>query len=185
MSTIDKALPNVVENSVTTPSDEEVALAEEKVLESQGGEGVDIQENEDGSVDVNFEPNKINQEGTDSHFDNLADLLPEDILGRLGSELFTNYMNYKSSRKEWEDSYVKGLDLLGFKYEDRTQPFEGASGVTHPVLGEAVTQFQAQAYKELLPAKGPVHTQIMGVDQQTKRRPSYQSKKFHELSAHE
>ena len=69
-------------------------------------------------------------------------------------------MNYKSSRKEWEDSYVKGLDLLGFKYEDRTQPFDGASGVTHPVLGEAVTQFQAQAYKELLPAKGPVHTQI-------------------------
>ena len=72
-------------------------------------------------------------------------------------------MNYKSSRKEWEDGYIKGLDLLGFKYEERTQPFQGASGVTHPVLGEAVTQFQAQAYKELLPAKGPVHTQIMGV----------------------
>jgi hypothetical protein len=92
MSTIDKALPNVVENSVTTPSDEEVALAEEQVAESQGGEGVDIQENEDGSVDVNFEPNKINQPGTDSHFDNLADILPEDILGRLGSELFTNLL---------------------------------------------------------------------------------------------
>ena len=163
MSTIDKALPNVVENSVTTPSDEEVALAEEKVIESQGGEGVDIQENDDGSVDVNFEPNKINQEGTDSHFDNLADILPEDILGRLGSELFNNYMNYKSSRKEWEDSYVKGLDLLGFKYEDRTQPFDGASGVTHPVLGEAVTQFQAQAYKELLPSTGPVKAAIVGV----------------------
>ena len=79
MSTIDKALPNVVETSVTTPSEEEVALAEEKVAESQGGEGVDIQENEDGSVDVNFEPNKINQEGTDTHFDNLADILPDDI----------------------------------------------------------------------------------------------------------
>ena len=160
MSTIDKALPNVVETKVTTPSEEEVALAEEKVAESQGGEGVDVQENEDGSVDINFEPNKVNQPDTDSHFDNLADLLPEDILGQLGSDLFNNYMNYKSSRKEWEDSYVKGLDLLGFKYEDRTQPFAGASGVTHPVLGEAVTQFQAQAYKELLPAKGPVHTQI-------------------------
>ena len=147
MSTIDKALPNVVETSVTTPSEEEVALAEEKVAESQGGEGVDIQENEDGSVDINFEPNKINLEGTDTHFDNLADILPEDILGRLGSELFTNYMNYKSSRKEWEDSYVKGLDLLGFKYEDRTQPFDGASGVTHPVLGEAVTQFQHKLTK--------------------------------------
>ncbi len=178
MSTIDKALPNVVENSVTTPSDEEVALAEEKVLESQGGEGVDIQENEDGSVDVNFEPNKINQAGTESHFDNLADILPEDILGRLGSELFTNYMNYKSSRKEWEDSYVKGLDLLGFKYEDRTEPFDGASGVTHPVLGEAVTQFQAQAYKELLPAKGPVHTQIMGVINRQKEDQAIRVKNF-------
>ena len=178
MSTIDKALPNVVENSVTTPSDEEVALAEEKVIESQGGEGVDIQENEDGSVDVNFEPNKINQAGTESHFDNLADILPEDILGRLGSELFTNYMNYKSSRKEWEDSYVKGLDLLGFKYEDRTEPFDGASGVTHPVLGEAVTQFQAQAYKELLPAKGPVHTQIMGVINRQKEDQAIRVKNF-------
>jgi hypothetical protein len=178
MSTIDKALPNVVETSVTTPSEEEVALAEEKVAESQGGEGVDIQENEDGSVDVNFEPNKINLEGTDTHFDNLADILPEDILGRLGSELFTNYMNYKSSRKEWEDSYIKGLDLLGFKYEDRTQPFDGASGVTHPVLGEAVTQFQAQAYKELLPAKGPVHTQIMGVINRQKEDQASRVKNF-------
>ena len=136
---MDKALPNVVEQKVTTPSEEEVALAEQEVAESQGGEGVEVQENEDGSVDINFEPNKVNQPGTESHFDNLADLLPEDILGALGSELYGNYMNYKSSRKEWEDSYTKGLDLLGFKYEDRTQPFAGASGVTHPVLGEAVT----------------------------------------------
>ena len=87
-------------------------------------------------------------------------------------------MNYKSSRKEWEDSYVKGLDLLGFKYEDRTQPFEGASGVTHPVLGEAVTQFQAQAYKELLPAKGPVHTQIMGVINRQKEDQASRVKNF-------
>ena len=87
-------------------------------------------------------------------------------------------MNYKSSRKEWEDSYVKGLDLLGFKYEDRTQPFDGASGVTHPVLGEAVTQFQAQAYKELLPAKGPVHTQIMGVVNRQKEDQATRVKNF-------
>ena len=178
MSTIDKALPNVVENTVKTPSDEEVAIAEEKVLESQGGEGVDVQENEDGSVDINFEPNKVNQPNTDSHFDNLADLLPEDVLGELGSDLYNNYMNYKSSRKEWEDGYIKGLDLLGFKYEERTQPFQGASGVTHPVLGEAVTQFQAQAYKELLPAKGPVHTQIMGVVDRVKEDQAARVKNF-------
>ena len=178
MSTIDKALPNVVENTVKTPSDEEVAIAEEQVAESQGGEGVDVQENEDGSVDINFEPNKVNQPNTDSHFDNLADLLPEDVLGTLGSELYNNYMNYKSSRKEWEDGYIKGLDLLGFKYEDRTQPFQGASGVTHPVLGEAVTQFQAQAYKELLPAKGPVHTQIMGVVDRVKEDQAARVKNF-------
>ena len=178
MSTIDKALPNVVENTVKTPSDEEVAIAEEQVAESQGGEGVDVQENEDGSVDINFEPNKVNQPNTDSHFDNLADLLPEDVLGTLGSDLYNNYMNYKSSRKEWEDGYIKGLDLLGFKYEDRTQPFQGASGVTHPVLGEAVTQFQAQAYKELLPAKGPVHTQIMGVIDRVKEDQAARVKNF-------
>ena len=68
----------------------------------------------------------------------------------------------KNSRKEWEQSYTQGLDLLGFKYENRTEPFQGASGATHPVLAEAVTQFQAQAYKELLPAEGPVRTQIVG-----------------------
>ena len=87
MSIMDKALPNVVEQKVTTPSEQEVALAEEQVAESQGGAGVDVQQNEDGSVDINFEPNKVNQPDTESHFDNLADLLPEDILGRLGSDL--------------------------------------------------------------------------------------------------
>ena len=72
-------------------------------------------------------------------------------------------MDYKGSRKEWEQSYIQGLDLLGFKYENRTEPFQGASGATHPVMAEAVTQFQAQAYKELLPADGPVRTQVIGI----------------------
>ena len=72
-------------------------------------------------------------------------------------------MDYKTSRKDWEQGYIQGLDLLGFKYENRTEPFQGASGATHPVLAEAVTQFQAQAYKELLPADGPVRTQVIGV----------------------
>jgi hypothetical protein len=93
-------------------------------------------------------------------------------------------MQYKQSRKDWEDSYVKGLDLLGFKYENPTQPFQGASGATHPVLAEAVTQFQAQAYKELLPATGPVHTQVMGKPDRAERGAVCESKRFHELSAH-
>ena len=71
-------------------------------------------------------------------------------------------MDYKASRKDWEKGYTEGLDLLGFKYENRTEPFQGASGATHPVLAEAVTQFQAGAYKELLPSEGPIRTQIVG-----------------------
>ena len=98
-----------------------------------------------------------------NHFDNLAELLPDDILDPIGLELFQNYTDYKASRKDWEKSYTEGLDLLGFKYENRTEPFQGASGATHPVLAEAVTQFQAGAYKELLPADGPVRTQIVRV----------------------
>ena len=101
--------------------------------------------------------------GTEAHFDNLADLLPEDVLEPIGNEMVQNYMDYKSSRKDWERGYTEGLDLLGFKYENRTEPFQGASGATHPVLAEAVTQFQAQAYKELLPADGPVRTQVIGI----------------------
>ena len=100
------------------------------------------------------------------------------MLGALGSSLFESYENYKNSRKDWEDSYAKGLDLLGFKYENRTQPFQNASGVTHPVLGEAVTQFQAQAYKELLPANGPVHTQTMGDPNRQKEDQSVRVKDF-------
>ena len=108
----------------------------------------------------------------------LADLLPDEVLGDLASTLYENYMQYKQSRKDWEDSYVKGLDLLGFKYENPTQPFQGASGATHPVLAEAVTQFQAQAYKELLPATGPVHTQIMGKPDRAKEEQSVRVKDF-------
>ena len=80
--------------------------------------------------------------------------------------------------KDWEDCYRNGLDLLGFKYERRTEPFRGASGVTHPVLSEAVTQFQAQAYKELLPSDGPVRTQILGAQTPQKQDQSNRIKDF-------
>jgi hypothetical protein len=87
-------------------------------------------------------------------------------------------MDYKMSRKDWEQSYTEGLDLLGFKYENRTEPFQGASGATHPVLAEAVTQFQAMAYKELLPSDGPVRTQILGNPDPLKEQQSQRVRDF-------
>ena len=175
---MDKALPNV-ETELKTPSDEEVAISEQETAEAQvGPEDIDITQEEDGSATINFDPSAVNQPGGESHGDNLAELLPEDVLGKLGSELAENYQTYKSARKDWEDSYTKGLDLLGFKYENPTQPFQGASGATHPVLAEAVTQFQAQAYKELLPATGPVQTQVIGLINRQKEDQSVRVKEF-------
>ena len=178
MSTIDKSLPNV-EQEIKLPSEEEIVEASQDNIEEQvGPEDIQVEQDEDGGATITFDPEAVNQPGTNEHFDNLADLLPEDVLGRLGSELFENYMQYKASRKDWEDAYTKGLDLLGFKYENRSQPFTNASGATHPVLAEAVTQFQAHAYKELLPATGPVHTQIMGIPNRQKEDQSTRVKNF-------
>jgi len=158
MADIDKSLPNEVRTEVEIPAEE---VVEQEEIVEQGP--VEVTPEEDGGATLNFEPGAVNIAGTESHFDNLADILPDDILEPLGNEMVQNYMDYKTSRKDWEQSYIQGLDLLGFKYENRTEPFQGASGATHPVLAEAVTQFQAQAYKELLPAEGPVRTQVIGV----------------------
>ena len=156
---IDKALPNV-DPEVVLPEDQIVVTEEDKLSEVTP-EGAEVVMDEEGGATVDFDPN-VQPQGGMEHDANLAEELEDTTLGRLGSELNENYMQYKSSRKEWEDSYTKGLDLLGFKYVNPTQPFQGASGATHPVLAEAVTQFQAQAYKELLPAMGPVRTQVLG-----------------------
>ena len=179
MADIDKVLPNVEQN-ITVPSDVEIEEAElEKQQEvDEQGNPVEIQENEDGSVDINYDPAIASVEGTENHYDNLAEHLPDDVLGRLGSDIFQNYQDYKNSRKDWESSYKTGLDLLGFKYENRTEPFSGASGATHPVLAEAVTQFQALAYKELLPADGPVRTQILGLNTPEKTQQASRVKDF-------
>jgi len=161
MAEIDKGLPNT-RNKLEIPSEEELQdVAVQEPVEEKGP--IEVIPEEDGGVTLDYEPGSINVPGTESHFDNLAELLPDDVLEPIGNEMTQNYMDYKASRKEWEQSYVSGLDLLGFKYENRTEPFQGASGATHPVLAEAVTQFQAQAYKELLPADGPVRTQVIGV----------------------
>jgi len=176
MADIDKTLPNV-KTSIEVDPQEEIEIEQEKAIEAQDP-GVEVTPNEDGSVEVNFEPGKVNIEGTPNHFDNLAELLPDDILDPIGLELVADYKEYKTSRKDWEQSYIQGLDLLGFKYDNRTEPFQGASGATHPVLAEAVTQFQAGAYKELLPAEGPVRTQIVGKPDSAKEAQSERVKNY-------
>jgi hypothetical protein len=171
----DKALPNEVRKEINIPSIEDIQVELEQPVEKGP---VEVQENEDGSVDVNFDP-RLGSPGEDTgHFANLAELLPDDVLDPLGSKMYENYMDYKTSRKDWERTYTQGLELLGFNYDDRTEPFKGASGATHPVLAEAVTQFQALAYKELLPAEGPVRTQIIGMPTPDKEAQSQRVKQF-------
>ena len=174
MAEIDKSLPNQPEdiklediNEVETVSEEETPSTDE----------VEVITTEDGGAEVSFDPSAIEPQST-SHFQNLAEVLDDATLDPLGSKLTSDYMDYRSSRKDWEDTYRNGLDLLGFKYERRTEPFRGASGVTHPVLSEAVTQFQAQAYKELLPADGPVRTQILGLENPAKQDQANRVKDF-------
>ena len=176
MAEIDKSLPNV-RQTLNIPNPEEVAVAEQEVQQDVENP-VDVQQNEDGSVDINFDPMAMNPGQDQGHYSNLAELLPDDVLDRLGSKLHQDYSDYKTSRKDWERAYVSGLDLLGFNYDDRSEPFKGASGATHPVLAEAVTQFQALAYKELLPAEGPVRTQIIGLPTPDKEQQSQRVKNF-------
>ena len=174
----DKALPNEVRKEINIPSEEELQVEFEQETGTETKGPVEVQENEDGSVDINFDPSKVNVDGGENHFANLAEYLPDDVLDPLGSKMFENYADYKASRKDWERTYTQGLELLGFNYDDRTEPFKGASGATHPVLAEAVTQFQALAYKELLPASGPVRTQIIGMPTPDKEAQSMRVKEF-------
>ena len=173
MADIEKGLPTEVRTEIKVPG-EDIEVKEE--IQEKGP--IEVTPEEDGGATIDFEPGSINIPGTESHFDNLADLLPDDVLGPLGSELKADYMDYKMSRKDWEKSYTDGLDLLGFKYENRTEPFQGASGATHPVLAEAVTQFQATAYKELLPSDGPVRTQVLGDATPPKQQQAQRVKDF-------
>ena len=175
MADIDKSLPNEIRTELEVPGAGEEVQVQEEVTEKGP---VEVTPEEDGGATINFDPSAVNVPGTESHFDNLADILPEDVLDPLGSVLKENYMDYKMSRKDWEQSYMEGLDLLGFKYENRTEPFQGASGATHPVLAEAVTQFQAMAYKELLPSDGPVRTQIVGAINPQKEQQAQRVKDF-------
>jgi hypothetical protein len=175
MADIDKSLPNSIRTSVEIDGPE---VDVEETQEQQPEQPVEVTPMEDGGVELNFEPGKVNIPGTENHYDNLAELLPEDILDPIGLNMRSDYAEYKTSRKEWEQAYVEGLDLLGFKYNNRAEPFQGASGATHPVLAEAVTQFQAGAYKELLPSEGPVRSQILGKVDQAKEQQAQRVKDF-------
>ena len=123
---------------------------------------VEVSFGQDGSAVLDFMPDEMNVEAMIPFDANLAEYIDEGELGALSAQLLGDFEEDRMTRDEWEDAYVKGLDLLGFKYEDRDRPFPGASGVTHPLLAESVTQFQASAFKELLPAQGPVKTNIVG-----------------------
>ena len=177
-STIEKAIDALASAGVEVGENERATDVQVPEKSVNFEPDVDIQDLPDGGVDVNFDPNAPIDQSQIPFNANLSDFIEENDLQTLANKLIAAYESDKMSRKDWEDTYVKGLDMLGFKYETRTQPFEGAAGVVHPLLAESVTQFQAQAYKELLPPAGPVNTEIVGeitpeVEEQAKRVKDY------------
>lgn len=118
---------------------------------------ISIEFDDEGGVVVNIDEEK------DTEWDaNLAEVVPDDVLETISTDLMVLFEADQSSREDWEQMYAKGMELLGFKFEERTKPFKGASGVQHPMLTEAIIQFQSQALKEMMPAGGPVKTQVLG-----------------------
>ena len=145
------------------PIDGTVEAGEEQGLEVtiENPDSVSV-ETEDGGMIIDFDPQAEKQNAYAGFYENLAEYIDEDVLQGIGSDLCSAFDADKESRKEWEESYTKGLDQLGLKVEERTQPWDGACGVFHPMLSEAVIKFQSQAISEIFPAKGPVRTQIVG-----------------------
>ena len=143
-----------IEGTIEQEPEEELSIAIENP------ESVSI-ETEDGGVIIDFDPNAGQSE--ESEFDsNLVDFIDEQELDTLGIDLIESYTGDKESRTDWEETYTKGLDQLGLKFEDRTTPWAGACGVFHPMMSEAVIRFQSQAISEMFPAQGPVRTKIVG-----------------------
>ena len=153
---------------------------DDNVVSFEGmAEGMDIEmiPDEDGGVTIDFDPQDQRGDGDDFYM-NLAEEMPDRELSRIAGDLMSEFDSNKSGRQEWEDAYANGLELLGFSYEERSQPFRGASGVTHPLLAEAATQFQAQAFNELLPASGPVRTAVLGAETRDKEQQAIRVKQF-------
>jgi hypothetical protein len=145
---------------------------EEEIVTETVSEDTPLEIEVEGDEPVSLGP--VPTDTGDGFADNLAEVIPEESLAKISNELRSQFSVDQTSRKDWEQSYIKGLDLLGFKYQEVSEPFRGAASVSHPLLAEAVTQFQAGAYKELLPAGGPVKTTILGeatpeVEQQAER----------------
>ena len=152
-----------------------IELPEEDIVPDT--ETIEIITEENGDVVVDFDPTA--EYGPPQEFyTNLAEDMDDSDLGSLSNQLMDEYESNKGSRKDWEEAYSKGLELLGFNYEERTEPFAGATGVTHPLLAEAATQFQAQAFNELLPASGPVRTHVLGEVTKEKDQQSQRVKQF-------
>ena len=163
----DEDLPSV---DVEIPQVENFEGGAEVVDDGQGGAIIRSLLGMEDSVEVDTEEY--------DHDANLAEVLSDSILGEISSDLRGRYEEDLESSSEWREAYTKGLDLLGIQYQERTEPFQGASGVTHPLISESVTQFQAQAYKEMLPAGGPVRTKVLGVETTEKQSQATRVKEF-------
>ena len=159
--------------------EEQVEIALPGALNNAPREGLDIEieQTEDGGVIVDFDPGADSVDESDFNR-NLADEMDMGQLGAVANDLLSEYDSNKSSRQDWEDGYSKGLEMLGFNYEERSEPFRGATGVTHPLLAEAATQFQAQAFNEMLPPSGPVRTSVVGSITRDKEAQARRVKEF-------
>tara|TARA_R100000654_G_scaffold19511_4_gene39851 strand:+ start:115 stop:2481 length:2367 start_codon:yes stop_codon:yes gene_type:complete len=170
-SNIDRALVQAP-NDFLSIEEEDLAQQEDDFL------NVEVVENDEGA-EVSFGEEEVTFGGEPENFyDNLAPMVSDATLTGVASYVIDSVEEDRTSRDDWEDTYVKGLDLLGMRYESRTEPFDGATGVIHPLLNEAVTQFQSQAYKEMLPSSGPVRANIVGTptpdaEQQAQRVQDY------------
>ena len=177
------ALPPIVAPGIRAEDmDPSAASVDVSVLQPEGFEGGAevIPDGQGGAIVQALQAMMAGMEEEQGipHGANLAEYLEDGYLREISTQLRAAYEEDVQSRSEWEETYTKGLDQLGVKYEDRTQPFEGASGVTHPLIAESVTQFQAQAYKELLPSGGPVKTQILGLQNPEREEQASRVKDF-------
>jgi hypothetical protein len=168
MAEIDKTL-----NQAPMGVEEEIINLEQEVQDAPLA--IEIEGEEDDEA-VGLGPSP--EDTGDEFSNNLAEDVPEETLAQISNELRAQFSVDQTSRKDWEQSYIKGLDLLGFKYNEVSNPFRGAASVSHPLLAEAVTQFQAGAYKELLPAGGPVKTSIVGESNEEVQQQAERVKEF-------
>tara|TARA_R110002020_G_scaffold178630_1_gene371660 strand:- start:2007 stop:4547 length:2541 start_codon:yes stop_codon:yes gene_type:complete len=171
---VDKSLEPLFSQDDFDMGPEGLMVAEEEGIP----EDTLLTEMDDGSMVVDFDPMAESREGGDSFDSNLAEYIDDGELGTIALDLVSKFDSDKSSRSDWEQTYEQGLGQLGLEIEDRTTPWAGACGVFHPMLSEAVVRFQSQTIQEIMPAQGPVKTQIWGSfsperDKQAKRVQQY------------